>query len=189
MFLCSIFATFAFVIYGDVRMNKLDQLKHIYESYGGRMLSLCIRYCGRRDIAQDIMHDGFIQAYNSLDKFTDRGEGSLRAWTERIMINTCLQYLRKKDLMRESMVMDDNLKILSDDDLEKSVSRVPESVLMKFISELPVGYRTVFNLFVFEDMSHKQIAEILGINEKSSSSQLYRAKCTLAQKIKEYEQR
>ena len=128
------------------RCRQGDNLarKELYEQYAGRMLGVCLRYAGDRETAQDLMHDGFLKLFDSFDKFTWRGEGSLRAWMERVM---------------------------------------------QFISELPAGYRTVFNLFVFEDKSHKEIARLLGINEKSSASQLVRAKAALAAKVKEWMKR
>lgn len=79
------------------RCRQGDNLarKELYERYAGRMLSVCFRYAGDRETAQDLMHDGFLKLFDSFDKFTWRGEGSLRAWMERVMVNTVLQYLRK----------------------------------------------------------------------------------------------
>ncbi len=162
--------------------------KDIYDKYAGRMLSVCMRYCRDRSTAEDMMHDGFLQAFKSLDKFTDRGDGSMRAWLSKIMVNTCLQRIRKRDVLKESEeITDINGNSSTDNSLDEKVSRIPEDVLLRFIEELPDGYRTVFNLYVFEEYSHKEIAEALGINEKSSSSQLSRAKSLLSQKISKYE--
>ena len=162
------------------RCRQGDNLarKELYEQYAGRMLGVCLRYAGDRETAQDLMHDGFLKLFDSFDKFTWRGEGSLRAWMERVMVNTVLQYLRKNDVMSQSAAPD-----------ASAVDTIPQKVLMQFISELPAGYRTVFNLFVFEDKSHKEIARLLGINEKSSASQLVRAKAALAAKVKEWMKR
>lgn len=79
------------------RCRQGDNLarKELYERYAGRMLSVCLRYAGDRETAQDLMHDGFLKLFDFFDKFTWRGEGSLRAWMERVMVNTVLQYLRK----------------------------------------------------------------------------------------------
>lgn len=159
--------------------------KELYERFAGRMLSICMRYTGNRDTAQDLVHDGFIKIFNSFDKFTWRGEGSLRAWMERVMINIALQFLRKNDVIQFSEPLDESTERV-DEPTPSDMDTIPEQVLMQFISELPSGYRTVFNLYVLEDKSHKEIADILGINEKSSASQLFRAKTTLARKIKEW---
>lgn len=159
--------------------------KELYEQYGGRLLSVCLRYAGDRDTAQDLLHDGFLKIFGSFDKFNWRGEGSLRAWMERVMVNTALQFLRKNDVISQSA----SLEELSEDYEEPDASAVeliPQSVLMQFINELPTGYRTVFNLYTFEEKSHKEIAQLLSINEKSSASQLFRAKSVLAKRVREW---
>ncbi|MDE5710231.1 sigma-70 family RNA polymerase sigma factor [Bacteroides sp.] len=159
--------------------------KELYERYAGRMLCVCLRYVGDRETAQDLTHDGFLKLFDSFDKFTWRGEGSLRAWMERIMVNTALQYLRKNDVMSQASVLENVPEAYEEPDAS-SIDVIPEKVLMRFISELPAGYRTVFNLYVFEEKSHKEIAGLLGINEKSSASQLTRAKASLATKVREW---
>lgn len=166
--------------------------KTIYDQYAPQMLCVCRRYCTSKDTARDLMHDGFMQVFKSLDHFTDRGPGSLGAWITRIMINTCLQNLRKKDLLRESAAIETlpmSFAAADEEGLEKMVERVPMPVIQGFLDELPAGYRTVFNLYVFEEYSHKEIAQALGIKEKSSSSQFFRAKSILANKIRAYEKK
>lgn len=159
--------------------------KELYERYAGRMLSVCLRYAGDRETAQDLMHDGFLKLFDSFDKFTWRGEGSLRAWMERVMVNMVLQYLRKNDVLNQSAALD-RVPEAYEDPEASTVDTIPQKVLMQFIGELPAGYRTVFNLYVFEEKPHKEIARLLGINEKSSASQLTRAKAALATKVREW---
>jgi RNA polymerase sigma-70 factor (ECF subfamily) len=159
--------------------------KELYELYSGRMLGICLRYTGNKDVAQDLLHDGFLKIYASFDKFTWRGEGSLRAWMERVMVNTALQHLRKNDVLTRTTELEEIEESYEDAD-PSDVEIIPQKVLMNFISELPEGYRTVFNLYALEEKSHKEIAQILGINEKSSASQLFRAKGVLVKRIKEY---
>lgn len=165
---------------GDNRARK-----QLYEQYAGRMLAVCLRYVSDRDTAQDLLHDGFIKIFDSFDKFTWRGEGSLRAWMERIMINLSLQFLRKNDVISQSADIEDVPEVYEEPDAG-DVELIPQDVLMGFINDLPVGYRTVFNLYTFEDKSHREIAELLNINEKSSASQLFRAKGVLAKRVKEW---
>lgn len=165
---------------GDNRARK-----ELYELYAGRMLGVCLRYTGDRDMAQDLLHDGFLKVFASFDKFTWRGEGSLRAWMERVMVNTALQFLRKNDVLNQSLTLDE-VPENGDEPDASAVETIPQKVLMQFIGELPAGYRTVFNLYTFEEKSHKEIARELGINEKSSASQLFRAKNVLAKKVKEW---
>lgn len=159
--------------------------KELYERYAGRMLNICLRYTNDKNTAEDLMHDGFLKFYDSFNKFTWRGEGSLRAWLERVMINTVLQYLRKNDVLTHSTTLE-SVPEVYDEPTSESVEMIPEKVLMQFIKELSPGYRTVFNLYVFEEKSHKEISQLLGINEKSSASQLARAKANLAAKIREW---
>ncbi len=167
------------------RLGNNRARKELYERYAGRMLGVCHRYAGDRDTAQDLVHDGFIKIFNSFDKFTWRGEGSLKAWIERVMVNTALQHLRKNDVLTQSVWLDDVQTVYEEPDASE-IEAIPQKILMKFIEELPAGYRTVFNLYTFEDMPHKEIARMLGINEKSSASQLFRAKSALAKRVKEW---
>lgn len=167
------------------RQGDNSARKELYEHYAGRMLSICLRYVSDREVAQDLVHDGFLKLFSSFDKFAWRGEGSLRAWMERVMVNTVLQYLRKNDVMNQSTALD-NVPELYEQPEASSIDTIPQKVLMQFISELPAGYRTVFNLYIFEEKSHKEIAQLLGINEKSSASQLTRAKAALATKVREW---
>lgn len=159
--------------------------QQLYETYADHLMALCYRYIGERDTARDVLHDGFLKIFQTFDKFTYRGKGSLRAWTDRVMINEALQFLRHKDVSMNTVSIDEQYDLYDCPETEQ-IDRIPEKVLMQYIAELPTGYRTVFNLFIFEEKSHREIAELLHINEKSSSSQLFRAKSILADRIKEW---
>ena len=156
--------------------------KQLYEQYAGLLMAVCLRYSGDRDTAQDILHDGFLKAFRSFGQFQYKGEGSLRAWLTRIMVNGALEVLRRRNVLNEQPIEE----LPGDIEDEEELELIPQSVLMQFIQELPDGYRTVFNLYVFEEKSHKEIAEILGITEHTSSSQFFRAKKLLMKKISEY---
>ncbi|MDD2594966.1 MAG: sigma-70 family RNA polymerase sigma factor [Bacteroidales bacterium] len=159
--------------------------KELYECYGPRLLAICIRYIGERTAAEDVLHDGFIKIFNSFDKFTYRGEGSLKAWTDRVIVNTSLEYLRKTKKIRDNRT-DMSIADKYEEPPQEQIRLVPKNIILEYISELPDGYRAVFNLYTFENKSHREIARMLGINEKSSSSQLSRAKSLLAKKINTY---
>ena len=167
---------------GNPRARKV-----LYEHYGGQLMAICLRYVGNRETAQDVLHDGFIRVFQSMDKFSYQGEGSLKAWLSRVMVNESLGYLRKQSSKLQQEVLVEEIPDREDE--EENMEDIPQSVLMKFISELPDGYRSVFNLFVFEEKSHKEIGKLLGITEHTSSSQFYRAKCLLIKKIKEYREK
>jgi RNA polymerase sigma-70 factor (ECF subfamily) len=170
------------------RCKQGDNLarKELYERYAGRLLSICLRYAGNRERAEDLMHDCFIHIFGSIDKFTWRGTGSLRAWLERVVKNYVMASLGKYDILSSSADIDEIDEVYQIPDLSE-VEPIPESVLMRFLSELPDGYRTIFNLYVFEKKTHKEIAELLGINTNTSTSQLLRAKAALAKKIKQWQ--
>lgn len=163
---------------GDVKARK-----QLYELYGGRMLGICLRYVGNKETAEDLMHDGFLRIFESFDKFTWRGKGSLCAWMDKVMVNIALQYLRKNDIISQAISLDNAPEAYETPEIT-SMEVIPCNVLMDFITHLPAGYRTVFNLYIFEKKSHKEISQILGINEKSSASQLARAKASLANQIR-----
>lgn len=159
--------------------------RELYERYSGRMLGLCLRYVGDGEVAHDLMHDGFLKFFDAFDRFTWRGKGSLRAWMERVMVNVVLEHLRKKDVMSQALSLEDTHEAYLETDVA-AVETIPQKELMRFVRELPVGCRTVFNLYIFEKKSHKEIARLLGIKEKSSASQLSRAKAILAAKVREW---
>ena len=158
--------------------------RELYELYGGSLMAICLRYIGNREEAEDVLHDGFIRIFQSIGQFTYQGNGSLKAWLSRVMVNEALGYLRKQNQLAQQEVLMEQLP--DTEEAEEGMDDIPRSVLMKMIAELPDGYRTVFNLYVFEEKSHKEIAQMLGITEHTSSSQFYRAKTLLAKKINEY---
>ena len=142
-----------------------------------------MRYASDRQQALDILHDTFLKIYANMGKFTYRGEGSLKGWMARITINLALERLRSDSKIHMVEVQGDIAEEIPPENFHEVI---PAQVLVRFIEELPPGYRTVFNLYVFEEMSHKEIAASLGINEKSSSSQFLRARQTIAKKINQY---
>jgi RNA polymerase sigma factor, sigma-70 family len=156
--------------------------RELYEKFSGQLMGVGLRYVGNRDVAQDLLHDCFIVIFNSIGNFTYRGDGSLKGWLKKVMINEALKYLRKNSKIVEVPL--DTVPEVSDE--EADVNDIPSGVLLNMIRALPDGYRTVLNLYVFEDKSHKEIAELLNISEHTSSSQFFRAKKMLVSKIKEY---
>ena len=143
-------------------------------------------YAGDRTTAEDLLHDAFLKIYGAFDRFTYRGTGSLRAWIERITVNVALEWIRSCSKLG-SVTLDEGKAAaeVAEPDVAE-MARVPREVLMRFIGELPEGYRAVFNLYCIEEYSHRDIARMLGINEKSSSSQLFRARAMLARRIRAY---
>lgn len=168
------------------RQGDNEARKELYDRYAGRLMAVCMRYAGDRSAAEDLMHDAFLKIFGAFDHFSYRGEGSLRAWMERVTVNVALEWIRQRN--RQGQVLLDEGRVKGDiaEPDTGEVESVPKEVLLRFVAELPEGYRTVFNLFCVEEFSHREIAQMLGINEKSSSSQLFRARALLAQRVKEY---
>ena len=162
--------------------------KRLYELYAGQLYAVCVRYIGDKEAAQDVLHDVFLRIFRSFDRFSYRGEGSLRAWMMRITVNESLEYLRGKAVMSDYEAMMENLPDVVEGE-DESLEQIPHEVLMDFIRELPDGYRTVFNLYVFEEKGHREIARLLGITEHTSSSQLARARALLIKKVNNYKKR
>ncbi|MBO4757739.1 MAG: RNA polymerase sigma factor [Bacteroidales bacterium] len=157
--------------------------RELYDSYAGRLLALSTRYTGSQDAAEDVLQDSFIKVFSSIGTFRYKGEGSLYAWIRKIVINRSLDWLRVQK--RNGTVPIDEARSSSEIE-EKDIGPIPEDVLARMVEELPDGYRTVFNLFAIDGYSHREIGRMLGIKEKTSSSQYFRARALLAGKIKEY---
>lgn len=159
----------------------------LYRRYSKQLMAVCYRYTGSMDDALDVLHDGFIKIFTH---FTFRGESALATWLTKVMISQAVDYLRKKhrfiSLFGE---VDDGLEEVPDDDndIVFAGSRLTEQELLQLVAELPEGCRTVFNLFVIDGKTHREIAEMLHIKEHSSTSQYHRARKILKDKIKAYE--
>ncbi|MCR4853350.1 MAG: sigma-70 family RNA polymerase sigma factor [Prevotella sp.] len=154
----------------------------LYERYGGQLMAVCMRYMGGSDEARDVMQDSFVKILSQMARFEYRGEGSLAAWMKRITVNEALSHLRTNHKMR--LLEEPHADIPDEEDTQPE--RVPPNILQQMIGQLPAGYRTVLNLFVFEQIPHKEIARRLGITESTSGSQYLRAKKMLAKQINEY---
>lgn len=174
------------------KKGESSAFKQVYNIYAGSLMAVCIRYAGNRMDAEDILHNAFLKIFRSFDKFTYKGKGSLKAWLMRIVINESIEFLRGLKAEQESTVDVDAMnKDIEDTDVDPEVDgnelfTIPKEQLMAFIGELPSGYRTVFNLYVFEGKSHKEIGDMLGITERTSSSQFSRARRLLRSKIMGY---
>lgn len=150
----------------------------LYKKFSSKMYGVCLRYSGNVDDANDLLQDGFIKIFKNLNKF--RGDGSFEGWIRRIFVNTSIEHFRKKIKLynvtevQENTVEDTDLTILD---------TLAEKDIIALVNELSPGYKTVFNMHVVEGYSHKEIADILGITEGTSKSQLARAKGVLKKSL------
>lgn len=170
----------------DIRKGRSSAMKELYDTWSGYLLALCRRYVPETAAAEDILQESFIKIFASAGTFVYKGPGSLKAWMSRIAVNEALQYLRQSKRYGFVTTLDSLPETAEDEEID-NIGDIPSEVIQQMITELPDGYRTVFNLVVFEDMSHKEIGEIMGISDRTSASQYHRARKILAEKIRNYE--
>lgn len=150
----------------------------LYTRYARRMYAVCLRYARHRLEAQDLMQEGMIRVFDKIGAF--RMEGSLEGWIRRIMVHTCINHYRKKAFRDEKF----GLEQVPDEVVEPlALERLGQEELLTLVSELPDGYRLVFNLFAIEGYDHAEIAEMIGCGESTSRSQLAKARRMLQQRL------
>ena len=151
----------------------------MYELLAPRFFPVCIRYVGDRSVAEDILQEGFVALFSKLGTFS--GSGSFDGWARRIFINASLMYLRKNDVLKDSEDITEVRKLSSES--EDALEAIGYRELTDLIATMPAGFRTVFNLYVLEGFNHKEIADMLGITESTSRTQLSRGRIWLQNRI------
>ena len=162
----------------DCKLRKSKAQKAVYDRYAARMLAVCLRYIKDRMEAEHVMVGGMIKTFEKIGQFQE--EGSFEGWIRRIMVNESLMYLRKNKNMALESDFDEVIEEPNYDELSESVDA---EELLKLIEELPVGYRTVFNLYAIEGYKHEEVGEMLGISTGTSKSQLNRARKLLQKRL------
>lgn len=155
--------------------------EELYRRFSPRMYAVCLRYAGHAEEAQDILQEGFVKVFKKLDSF--RGDGSFEGWVRRIFVNTAIEHFRRKRYLQPVTEKEENTiegKYLS------VLDNLAEKDIMALIQQLSPGYRTVFNMYVVEGYTHKEIGDLLGISEGTSKSQLSRAKVILQDLVKQF---
>ena len=160
-------------------------MKQFYDEYSGYLTAVCVRYIPNREDVKDLLQESFLKIFKAIQTFEYKGEGSLRAWSARIVVNESLRHLKTIEKMKLTSLPEDDIPDPADD-WDADFDDIPTPVILEMIRTLPPGYRTVFNLYVFEQKSHKEIASLLHIAESSSASQLHRAKGILMKEIELY---
>ncbi len=143
----------------------------LYRRFSPKMYAVCLKYCKDAEEARDLLQDGFVKIFKNLKKF--RREGSFEGWIRRIFVNTSIEHFRKS--LKNSCVAEPE-EILIEDASWNALDNLEAKDIIKQVQELSPGYRQVFNMYVIEGYSHKDIGGILGISEGTSKSQLARAK-------------
>ena len=154
--------------------------KALYDRLAPKMYALCLRYMGDREQEQDILQDGFVTLFSKIETYS--GEGSFEGWARKIFVNTALQSLRRTDALKLSDDLSTAWGLTSHEPGQLQDMGYKE--ILGLVASLPGGYRTVFNMYVIEGYSHKEIAQALGISEATSRSQLQRARMMLQDKMK-----
>jgi len=145
------------------------------------MMILCLRYISDKEDAKEVLHDAFCNFFKNLDRFEYKGEGSTKAWLKKIVVNQCLMHLRsRKQFIFNEGEIEKYEDVVMD---ETALDKMSVKEIMALIHTLPAGYRTVFNLYIFEGKGHKEIAQMLGITENTSKSQLHKARAMMQQKL------
>jgi len=159
--------------------NTMESNTLIYKDFSPKMYGICLRFAGNQMDADDILQEGFIKVFKNLKHF--KNNGSFEGWIRKIIVNTAINYYKRKKRIakiEESDYLEVSQSIDSD-----ALNVLSEAELLKLIQELPNGYRTVFNLNVLEGYTHKEIGDMMGITDNTSKSQLARARRILQKKI------
>jgi len=174
------------IILKGCREGKRTAQKQLYEKYVSAMLAICLRYSKSRDEAEDLVQEGFLKIFHNINTY--RKHGSLEGWIKRIMINHALnQYKKNRKIpFAEDVEEINENEIISFDEEVENIEPVQPEALLAMIQSLPEGYRMVFNLYVFEGYSHKEIAETMNFSENTSKTQLMKARRQLQKKFLEF---
>ncbi len=174
----------------EVKKRNRKALEELHNRYAPVLMGLSLRYCGNRSDAEDVLHDAFIKILSGINSFDERPNSSFEGWLKRITVNTALNFIRSKTKTNllvsvNPMVEDLQEEQTADDSFMKMGEFLTKDIILQMICELPDGYRTVFNMYVFEEFSHKEIASELNCTENTSKSQLFKARSILKRKILE----
>lgn len=171
-------------INGCLRNERKSQ-EQLFKLFYGKMLGVCMRYTNDRDTAQEIVQDGFIKVFEKLHLFEQTG--SFEGWIKRVVVNTAIDHIRKSKKDPFLIDNDNDYKLggvdptIESEELE--LTDVKAEIIMAAIQQLSPSYRAVFNLYVMDDYSHKQIAEALGISEGTSKSNLSKARYNIQKMV------
>ena len=166
----------------EFRKGNKKAFDQIYTAYSGAMYGICLRYTRCPDDAQEVLQESFIKIYKNANQYSL--DKPLAAWIKTIVINTALTYIKKNyrfSLQEDDHYFDETVEL----ELEAENQETLKRMLLTFLNKLPDGYRTVFNLFVIENLTHKEIAEHLGISENTSKTQFFKAKKQIQQWVAE----
>ncbi|HEX3007438.1 MAG TPA: sigma-70 family RNA polymerase sigma factor [Bacteroidales bacterium] len=158
--------------------GKRQAQEKLYAMFSAKMFGVCLRYCKNYDEAKDVLQEGFVKVFSKLEQFSF--SGSFEGWIRRIVVNTAIEKLRAQT---HNVPLDFAPEVF-DEIEEDEMPLISAAEMLSMVQELPTQYKMVFNLYVFEKLPHKEIAEMLGITEGGSKSNLSRARAILQEKVK-----
>ncbi len=156
--------------------------EELYRKYAAYIFMLCFRYVNDKALAQDLMHDSMIKIFHTIGKY--RPTGPLKSWCTRVAVNMVIDHLRKSKRMNLVPLEQSQREVYQPQ--ENEIAKIPKTELLRMVAGLPQTKRIIFNLFCIEGYSHKDIAQMLGIKEKTSSSMLFKAREQLSECIRDY---
>ena len=166
------------LIAGCIKGNQMAQ-KALFDSFSPKFFALCLRYMRSTDDAEDVLQEGMVKIFTKLPEY--KGKGSFEGWMRRIIVNTCLDQIRKNQKLKLDVSIDkEEYKLSMNANILENMSA---NELIEEIKKMPPGYRVVFNMFAVEGYSHQEIAEKLGVKESTSKSQYLRARAYLKERI------
>jgi len=154
----------------------------LYDRYANQMFRVCYRYIKREEDTEDVVANGFIKVFLNINRFEYRGKGSLNGWIKRIMINESLMFLRKRNPLSQAI---DAADVQIKDTFQCDQELLAQDIY-KLVRKLPKGYRTVFNMYVIDGYTHREIADHLNVSENTSKSQLSKARAHLRKMLEKY---
>lgn len=163
------------IVSGCLNRDMKSQ-KALYQHFSSSMYSVCLRYSNTKEDAKDILQDGFVKVFSKLEQYT--GKGSLEGWMKRIFINTALEHYRVNKVYQQQSDVEEAYSVSVK---SVAIGQITQKEILNVLNQMAPGYRTVLNMFVIEGYGHAEIAEIMGISEGTSKSQLSRARAIFIQ--------
>lgn len=174
------------IIEGCLKKEKYFQ-ELLYSTYASKMFGICLRYAPDREIAHDLLQEGFIKVFQTLHQF--KGNSALSSWMYRLFINTSINYVKRKLNYPFEVIHNENIDLTDEHHIEENekdlwLDHITPTEALEMIQRLPEKYRLIINLYAIEKMKHHEIAEALNITEGTSRSQLARARKLLSEELK-----
>lgn len=174
------------IVQGCIRGERKSQ-HQLYKTYYGKMMGVCMRYAANEAQAEDFLHEGFLKVFDKLSSYNHKG--SFEGWIRRIIVNNCIDKLRKKKEVffqnNEEKQLEGVLDEYEEEEYIKQLQKAKAKEVLKLVQKLSPAYKTVFNLYVIEDYTHQQIADELSISVGASKSNLAKAKAKIREMYKE----